>query len=132
MKVLIKQAHIICQGSPYNNSVKDIFISGGIIQKIDDHIDEIADHTFSVHDLHVSIGWMDIFAHFSDPGLEQRETLETGAAAAAAGGYTDVMILPNTLPVVSSKTQIEYIIQKSAAFPVNIYPIGAITKNAEG
>ncbi len=132
MKVLIKQAHIICQGSPYNNSVKDIFISGGIIQKIDDHIDEIADHTFSVHDLHVSIGWMDIFAHFSDPGLEQRETLETGAGAAAAGGYTDVMILPNTLPVVSSKTQIEYIIQKSAAFPVNIYPIGAITKNAEG
>ena len=132
MKVLIKQAHIICQGSPYNNSVKDILISGGIIQKIDDQIDEIADHTFSVLDLHVSIGWMDIFAHFSDPGLEQRETLETGAAAAAAGGYTDVMILPNTLPVVSSKTQIEYIIQKSAAFPVNIYPIGAVTKNAEG
>ncbi len=132
MKVLIKQAHIICQGSPYNNSVKDIFISGGIIQKIDNHIDENADHILSVPDLHVSIGWMDIFAHFSDPGLEQRETLETGAAAAAAGGFTDVMILPNTLPVISSKTQIEYITQKSAALPVNIYPIGAITKNAEG
>ena len=132
MKVLIKQAHIICQGSPYNNSVKDILISNGIIQEIDDHIEVAADHLVSHDNLHVSIGWMDVFAHFSDPGHEERESIATGAAAAAAGGFTDVMIIPNTLPVVCNKSQVEYINSKSAELPVTIHPIGAVTKNAEG
>ena len=132
MKVLIKQAHIICQGSPHNNSVKDIFISNGIIQEIDDHIEVAADHLVSHDNLHVSIGWMDVFAHFSDPGHEERESIATGAAAAAAGGFTDVMIIPNTHPVVCNKSQVEYINSKSAELPVTIHPIGAVTKNAEG
>lgn len=132
MKVLIKQAHIICQGSPHNNSVKDILISNGIIQEIDDHIEVAADHVVSHDNLHVSIGWMDVFAHFSDPGHEERESIASGAAAAAAGGFTDVMIIPNTNPVVSTKSQVEYINSKSAELPVTIHPIGAVTKNAEG
>ena len=132
MKVLIKQAHIICQGSPHNNSVKDILISEGIIQKIDDNIVVAADHVVSHDNLHVSIGWMDVFAHFSDPGHEERESIASGAAAAAAGGFTDVMIIPNTNPVVCTKSQVEYINSKSAELPVNIHPIGTVTKNAEG
>jgi dihydroorotase len=75
---------------------------------------------------------MDVFANFADPGYEFKETLETGANAAAAGGYTDVMIIPNTKPAADSKGQIEYIVQKSRSLPVNIHPIGAITKNTEG
>jgi dihydroorotase len=132
MKVLIKQAHIICQGSPHNNSVKDILISNGIIQHIDDNIDVEAEHVVSHDNLHVSIGWMDVFAHFSDPGHEERESIASGAAAAAAGGFTDVMIIPNTNPVVCTKSQVEYINSKSAELPVNIHPIGTVTKNAEG
>jgi dihydroorotase len=132
MKVLIKQAHIICQGSPHNNSVKDILISNGIIQNIDDNIDVEAERLVSHDNLHVSIGWMDVFAHFSDPGHEERESIASGAAAAAAGGFTDVMIIPNTNPVVYTKSQVEYINSKSAELPVTIHPIGAVTKNAEG
>jgi len=132
MKVLIKQAHIISQGSPHNNSIKDIQISNGIKQEIDDHIEVAADHVVSHDNLHVSIGWMDVFAHFSDPGHEERESIASGAAAAAAGGFTDVMIIPNTNPVVCTKSQVEYINSKSAELPVNIHPIGAVTKNAEG
>jgi dihydroorotase len=75
---------------------------------------------------------MDVFANFADPGYEYKETLETGANAAAAGGYTDVMIIPNTKPSTDTKGQIEYIVQKSKSLPVNIHPIGAITKNTEG
>jgi dihydroorotase len=75
---------------------------------------------------------MDIFAHFCDPGFEYRETLETGAAAAAAGGFTDIMVLPNTNPAIHSKSQVEYIVQKSKALAVNSHPIGAVTKNTEG
>src|SRR5213075_3395304 len=132
MKVLIKQAQIVCSSSPFNGQLKDIFIVNGIITAIADSITENADQVIEVQGLHASIGWMDLFAHFCDPGFEYRETLETGAAAAAAGGFTEVMVLPNTNPAIHSKSQIEYIVQKSKALAVNIHPVGAVTKNTEG
>jgi dihydroorotase len=132
MKLLIKKATIICSSSPFHGQVKDILIIDGIIQSIADNIPSTADEIMKEDNLHVSIGWMDVFAHFNDPGFEQKETLASGAAAAAAGGFTDVMVLPNTYPTVSSKSVVEYIKQKSAALPVTIHPIGAITKNTEG
>ncbi len=132
MKVLIKQARITCSSSSLNGQVKDILLNNGIIETIDSDISAKVDETITAPNLHVSIGWMDVFAQFGDPGFEHRETLQTGAAAAAAGGFTDVMILPNTDPSVSTKSVVEYIIQKSATVPVNIYPIANITKNAAG
>ncbi|NOT90503.1 dihydroorotase [Ferruginibacter sp.] len=132
MKVLIKQARIISPHSPFNGHTKDILITDGIISKIDDAISEKPDQLIEQEGLSVSIGWMDIFSNFGDPGHEYKETLETGAKAAAAGGFTDVLVLPNTSPVVHSKSQVEYIVQKSKSFAVNIHPIGAVTKNTEG
>ncbi len=132
MKLLIKQAKIICSNAPFNGDVKDILIEDGIIINIADYLDDLADKTISSENLHVSIGWMDVFAQFSDPGYEYRESLESGVEAAAAGGFTNVMIAPNTNPTLSSKTQIEYIVQKGSPFAVTIHPIGSITKNADG
>ncbi|HMG82667.1 MAG TPA: dihydroorotase [Ferruginibacter sp.] len=132
MKVLLKQVTIVNSSSPFNGLAKDIYIKDGIITAIADSITEKADEVIDIKNLSVSIGWMDSFAHFCDPGFEYRETLESGAKAAAAGGFTEVMVLPNTNPVIHSKSQIEYIIQKSKDFSVTIHPIGAITKNAEG
>lgn len=80
----------------------------------------------------LSPGWVDVFAHFPDPGQEFKESCETGSKAAAAGGFTDVLVLPNTIPVVHSKTGIEYIKQQSHSLPVNLHPIGAITKGTDG
>jgi dihydroorotase len=132
MTVLIKQAKIIDPSSPFNGHIKDILITNGIIIQISNAINSAAEQIIEQAGLCVSIGWMDVFANFTDPGYEYKETLETGAKAAAAGGFTDVMVLPNTNPVVHSKSQVEYIIQKSKTLAVNIHPIGAITKNAEG
>lgn len=132
MQVLIKQAKIISPASPLNGLTKDILITNGIIAKIADTITDNAAQVIEQAGLCISIGWMDIFSSFGDPGFEYKETLETGTAAAAAGGFTEVMVLPNTNPVVHSKTQVEYIVQKSKALPVTVYPIGAVTKNAEG
>ena len=75
---------------------------------------------------------MDIFTDFAEPGTEHRETLETGAAAAAAGGFTDVLLIPNTVPALASKGQVEYIKQRSKDLPINIHPIASVTKNIEG
>ena len=132
MKVLIKQATIVHSSSPFNGQQKDIFIQDGIIQLIADTISETANQVIEQGGLHVSIGWMDVYSQFCDPGYEYRETLETGAKAAAAGGFTDVMVLPNTNPVIHTKSQVEYIIQKSKSLVVNIHPLGAVTKNAAG
>jgi len=132
MNILIKQACIVDPSSPFNGQITDIFIENGIIKQINKNLSLKADQEISIEGLHVSPGWMDVFANFADPGYEFKETLETGAAAAAAGGYTDVMVIPNTNPVSHNKSNIEYVAQKTKSLPVNIYPIGAITKNAEG
>ncbi len=132
MNILIKQACIVDPSSPFNGQITDIFIENGIIKQINKNLSLKADQEISIEGLHVSTGWMDVFANFADPGYEFKETLETGAAAAAAGGYTDVMVIPNTNPVSHNKSNIEYVAQKTKSLPVNIYPIGAITKNAEG
>ncbi|MEO6733009.1 MAG: dihydroorotase [Ferruginibacter sp.] len=132
MRILIKQAIVVSAPSSLNGQIKDIFILDGLITSIADNITEKADHLIQADGLHVSIGWIDSFAHFCDPGFEYRETLETGARAAAAGGFTDVMLMPNTNPVVHAKSQVEYIVQRPSPTGVRVHPIGAVTKNAEG
>ena len=132
MKVLIKRANIISKASPFHGKSLDILMENGIISAIGNNLKTKADKTININGLHVSSGWMDCFANFCDPGQEYKETLETGSKAAAAGGFTKVMLIPNTQPVVYNKSQVEYLIQKSKDLPVQILPIGAITKNAEG
>lgn len=131
MKVLIKNATILSPSSPFHGQTRNILIENGIITAIRNE-DTEADEIIEVPDLHVSTGWMDCFANFCDPGQEFKETLESGANAAAAGGFTEVMLIPNTQPAVYNKSQVEYLVQKSKSLPVTIHPIGAITKNAEG
>src|SRR4030095_230114 len=132
MKVLIQQARIIDPSSPLNGKIQDILIDSGIIKDINPSISEKADKTIKVDGLHVSPGWTDVFANFADPGYEYKESLETGANAAAAGGFTDVFVIPNTKPAIDTKSQVEYIFQKSKSLPVNVYPIGAISRSLEG
>jgi dihydroorotase len=132
MTILIKQATVVDPHSPFNGQTADIFIENGIIAQIASKLSVKADKEINIKGLYVSPGWVDVFANFADPGYEFKETLETGAAAAAAGGYTDVFVIPNTNPVIHNKAGVEYIVQKSKSLPVNIHPIGAITRNTEG
>lgn len=132
MKLLIKNATVVDPSSPFNTQIIDIFVDNGIITQLGNGLAQAADKEININGLHVSPGWMDVFANFGDPGYEFKETLETGAEAAAAGGYTDIMVIPNTNPCIHNKSSVEYISQKSKTLPVNIHPIGAITKNTEG
>ncbi len=159
MKILIEQARIIDRSSPHNGTVRDVLIENGRIvsigpgpgnasappsagttsqsasvgsQSAGTASSSAPDKVLRHPGLHISPGWVDVFSHFCDPGYEYKETLKTGAAAAAAGGYTDVFVIPNTRPVVDSKSQVEYIRGIAAALPVNIHPVGAITRGLEG
>lgn len=130
MQIFIRQAIIADPRSTLNGKKVDLYINNGFIEtgKNPKEGDTIID----IPGLTVSPGFTDIFAQFNDPGLEFKETLESGAAAAAAGGFTRVMVIPNTKPVLDAKPQVEYVVHKSKHLPVTILPVGAVTRNAEG
>jgi dihydroorotase len=132
MNILIRKAHIQDPSSPFDGTVKDILVVDGMIRSIEDHIEQNDAQLVDTEGLSVSQGWVDVFADFADPGYEHKESLETGAFAAAAGGFTHVFLVPNTSPALHSKSQVEYIIEKSRRLPVDLHPIGAITRNTEG
>lgn len=132
MKLLLKQVTIADKLSPYNGLIKDVLIEDGLITAVENVLEATDAKVIEGKNIFASQGWVDIFSHFNDPGFEFKETLETGAIAAASGGFTNVFVLPDTNPVISNKSLVEYIVQKSKALPVNILPVGSITKNAEG
>ena len=71
--------------------------------------------------------------HLREPGLEHAETIETGSRAAAAGGFTSICCMPNTMPVNDSAMVTSYIVERARRHAVvNVFPIGAITKGSAG
>ncbi|RFS26507.1 dihydroorotase [Chitinophaga silvatica] len=132
MHILLKNVQIIAPTSPFHGQQKDISIQNGVIQQIGDGLEDARATVISGSNLHVSAGWMDVFAHFCDPGQEYKEDLHSGIQAAATGGFTTVMIIPNTQPALHTKPQIEYVISKSRHSAATLLPIGAVTKNIEG
>ena len=132
MTILLRQVKIADQHSPFNGQVKDILLQDAVLISIQDHYEGKADQIVDIPGTIVSTGWVDPFTHFCDPGYEHRETLVTGAAAAQAGGFTTVFVVPNTHPVVDNKTQVNYIIQQNQQLPIHVLPIGALSKKIEG
>ena len=76
--------------------------------------------------------FIDIHAHFREPGREDKETLKSGCKSALYGGYTTVCLMPNTDPVIDTPELVKFIIDKTSKYPINVHPIGAITKGQEG
>ena len=132
MKILIKQAKIIDETSEFNGKTLDILVVDGVISKIDQSIEENADKIYESDNLHISQGWFDAKVNFCDPGLEHKENLETGIKSAEKGGFTAIGLLPTTEPKLSSKSLIEYTINKVFNSSVNVHPYGTITEKGKG
>ncbi|MFB1081176.1 dihydroorotase [Jeotgalibacillus sp. JSM ZJ347] len=127
MNLLIKGADVFGYG------VTDVRISEGIIQSIGEcsplHNEEVIEASGKV----LSPGFTDVHIHLREPGGEHKETIKTGTAAAARGGYTLVCAMPNTRPVPDDIETLEYIqhkIKQDALVPV--LPYASITKNLAG
>jgi dihydroorotase len=139
MNLLIKSAKIIDSNSKHHNKIMDVFIKNGKIEKISKSIKSCKESVasgkeieFAANNLHLSPGWFDLHANFSEPGNEQKETLESGSNAAKKGGFTGVMIMPNTTPSLDNKGMIKYILNASKGNIVDLLPAGNLTKNQEG
>ena len=133
MELIVQQATIIDSGHSLNGQKKDILISNGIITEISEHIKSNSDTKIvSSPHLHVSAGWCDMSAQLREPGYEFKEDIHSGLAAAASGGFTAVSVMPDTLPVVQTKSEIQFILNKAKENVVSVLPVGALSKNLEG
>lgn len=131
MTFLIRRAVIVSPSSAFHFQTVDILIEDGIVTQIKPQISVDGNtRILDIPGLHVSNGWVDILADFGEPGYEYRETITSGSLAAASGGYTDVLISPETTPSLSSRSLITFIKEKSAA--VRLHPIATVSKEAEG
>ena len=131
MEFLIRAALIIDSQSPYHLSQKDILIRDGVIEKIDDQL-SYDGKVVESGELRVSPGWFDMRSNFNDPGFEHKEDLSTGANAAAAGGFTDVLLVPNTNPVIATKNAISYYLKWNRDSAVQLHPSAAVSTACEG
>ncbi len=133
MNLLIKSATIIDSNSTHNGKTMDVLIENGIIVSIKSKINaEKNVKVIEADNLHISTGWFDMQVNFCDPGFEHKEDLETGIEAATAGGFTGVAVVSSTNPPIHSKSEVQYIKNKTADSIVDVYPIGTLSYRQEG
>jgi len=131
MEILIKSVEIVDRRSPLNSKRRNILVKNGIIEKISASSIPCK-RVLDARGMKVSLGWFDMRAHFCDPGLESREDLESGRAAATAGGFTDVLLQPNTKPVVASKNEVSYLLKGNATNLTQLHVAAAVTTETKG
>lgn len=111
----------------------DILIEDGRISRVKGKIKDRANRVIDAKGCFVMPGFIDLHVHLRDPGFEEKETVATGAKAAARGGFTTILAMPNTRPVVDNADVVNYVHQKAKNLaPVNVLQIGAVTKGQEG
>jgi dihydroorotase len=132
MAIVIKNATVV-NASGESAEVRDIFIEKGKIQRIAPSITKDGARVIDAAGKKVLPGFIDLHVHLREPGREDKETVATGAAAAARGGFTSIFAMPNTTPAIDTAQVVEFILdQAQKAGLVNVYPVGAITRNRDG
>ena len=132
MKLLIQKGRLV---DPVGGigGVMDILIEDGRLAVIGSDLRDQDAQVIDARGLTVCAGLVDMHVHLREPGLEYKEDISTGAAAAARGGVTSVACMPNTKPAVDSPEQVRYILRRAAeACGVRVWPIGAVTMGEKG
>ncbi|MBP1549671.1 MAG: dihydroorotase, partial [Oscillospiraceae bacterium] len=130
MSILIKNVRAV---DDKTDKICDIFIDGGKIAEVGENLAVTADRVVDgCGKLAVMPALFDMHVHFRDPGQTHKETVETGCAAALAGGVSGVACMPNTTPAIDSKETVDYILDKAKDTGVDVYPVGCITKGMQG
>ncbi len=131
MKILIQNAEILDPNSPFHQKEKNVLINNGRIAEIGDK-NYSADKVVKADGMKLSTGWFDLGTYVGDPGLEHKEDLDSVSKAAAAGGFTEIAVLPNTSPSVQTKNEVSYITRGNDTRLVEIHAMAAVTKNNKG
>ena len=132
MKILIKHGRVL-DPDTRKDGIYDVLTEDGVIRKVAPEIEEPADQVLEAEGCWVMPGLIDLHVHLRDPGLTHKETVETGAAAAAHGGITTIVAMPNTKPVVDDEHKVSYVHNKAKSCTlVHVLQAGAVTKGQKG
>lgn len=132
MRVLIKNGHVLDPATGVDG-ICDVLTEDQRIIGVKEHIEEQADRVIDAKGCYVMPGFIDLHVHLRDPGLEYKETLETGGEAAAHGGVTTVCAMPNTKPVIDTKERVEDVHTRAKEdSPVHVIQLGAVTVGQAG
>lgn len=132
MKTIIKNGFVV---NPAKNFAEkaDILINYGVIERIAENINDYDAKIIDADGMVVAPGLVDLHVHFREPGYEHKEDIESGSRAAAKGGVTTVLCMPNTNPPIDNAALVEYVINRGKrAGLINVLPVGCITKGLKG
>ena len=132
MSLIIKKGRVVDPAQKLNEET-DLLIDGGKVVKIGKNLSVPGAETVDAKGLLVFPGLIDMHVHLREPGFEYKETIASGGRAAAAGGFTSIAAMPNTLPMNDNEGITSFIVDKAAAeSPVRVFPISAVSREQEG
>lgn len=132
MAILIKGGHVLDPATG-TDEVRDILIEDGVIAECARDIKKEAEQIISAEGKYVMPGLIDMHVHLRDPGFTQKADVETECRAAARGGYTTILAMPNTKPVVDNPDVVNYVHNKAKALGlVHVLQVGSVTKGQQG
>lgn len=131
-RLLLRQVHVIDPGGPAHGQDVDVLVEGGRVMRIGQRLAKGDALEVRRAGLHASPGWIDLRAHFREPGEETKEGVTNGLDAAAAGGFTAVAVLPSTRPVIDDSSRVEHLLRRSEGHAVRLMPLGALSKGLSG
>ncbi|HHZ82137.1 MAG TPA: dihydroorotase [Flavobacteriales bacterium] len=132
--IILKNVTVVDPGGSFNGKKLDVRVKNGYISEIGKKLDQKKALILEEKGSFISPGWMDGQAHFRDPGLELKEGLERGLMAGAAGGFTDVAILPSTNPPIDNKSSVSYLVSRGLEnnTPCMPLPLGCVSVGRKG
>ena len=132
MRILIRNGQVVDPSSKTEGRF-DVLVEGDRIVRVAEQIDETADRVLDAEGCYVMPGFIDLHVHLRDPGLEYKETLQTGGMAAVKGGVTTVCAMPNTKPVMDDGQKVAEVHKRAEEeSPAHVIQIGAVTKDQAG
>lgn len=133
MQLLLRSVRVVDAASPFDGQVCDLLVVNGLLRQIGTDLAVDSDvRVIDQPNLHVSPGWIDMRVLAQDPGFEHKEDITSVCRAAAVGGFTDIVVLPNTQPAIDNKGTLGYIQRMAQGQPVGVHVAAAITKKAAG
>ncbi len=130
MRILIKNGKLVNPAGP--EGALDILVEGGKILQTAGNIEADAERVIDAGGCIVAPGFVDVHVHFRDPGQTWKEDIYTGAAAAAAGGYTSVVMMANTVPAVDTPENIKAMLAKGRETGIKVYACANVTVGMKG
>lgn len=132
MRILIRNGQVVDPSSKTEGRF-DVLVEEDRIVRVAEQIDEAADRVLDAEGCYVMPGFIDLHVHLRDPGLEYKETLQTGGMAAVKGGVTTVCAMPNTKPVMDDGQKVAEVHKRAEGeSPAHVIQIGAVTKDQAG